>query len=160
MVTETAEKVDSKEAIGSQGFGVTGHIGGLPRTTYYTPDGRIIKAIASMREFRKLVGVDGAGKNVYEGGVRDANLDRGWLTAMPEVPKPYCEGCDKWHDTDEEVAACIAIKEAKAKKWEAKAKRMRKGEGEVQEAEIKELKSQVEELKDMVAQLLAKSEAK
>ena len=154
MVTDTVDKVDSKEVIKERSYGISGHTGGLPRKTYYTPDGRKIKAIESKREFRRKV--DGE----WETGVRDANLDKGWLTAMPKVLKPYCEGCDRWHDTVEECAACIARKKAYAKKWDDKAKRMKKGESDNQEVEIKELKSEVGELKDMVAQLLEKMEAR
>ncbi len=142
--------IASKETIERVGYGVKGNIGGLPRKTYYTPDGRVIKAIASDRNYRKLV--DG----VWEEGVRDANLDKGWLTSMPTELKPYCSGCDQWHDTDEEVNACIEKKKAQVKKWLAYDAKIRKqGNVQTDDTEINELKGQLEELKDMMAKLLA-----
>lgn len=85
------------------GYGLSGDIGGLPRTTYFTPDGRVIKAIPSMRDY---VIKDKDGK-VTGSGVRDANLDRGWLLTPPVVRELFCRGCDKWHHTPEEVKSCI-----------------------------------------------------
>lgn len=83
-------------------YGLNGDIGGLPRTTYYTPDGRVIRAIPSIREY---VVKDKDGK-VSGKGIRDANLDRGWLLSPPSVRKLPCRWCDRWHDTPEEVDAC------------------------------------------------------
>ena len=99
-------------------YGLSGDIGGLPRQTYYTPDGRVIKALANMREY---VTKDKDGK-VISSGTRDANLDQGWLLTKPTKKKNYCRGCDRWHDTAKEVSVCIlkqskflAVAEAKAK---------------------------------------------
>ena len=77
------------------GYGLSGAIGGLPRTTYYTPDGRVIRALPNIH-------VNQASQS------RDANLDKGWLLAPPTVLKPFCRACDRWHNTQTEVDACIA----------------------------------------------------
>ncbi len=85
------------------GFGLSGDIGGLPRTTYYTPDGRVISTIPNIREFVRR---DKDGK-VIATGVRDANLDKGWLLTPPKTKKKYCPGCDAWHDNQKQIDACI-----------------------------------------------------
>ena len=108
--------------IESVGFGISGNIGGLPRTTYYTPDGRIIRAIPNIREYiiRNKEG------QITGSGTRDANLDKGWLLSPPTILKLFCKTCDRWHDTQEEVKACgvertrfINVMEVKAKQEEA-----------------------------------------
>lgn len=129
-------------AIEASGYGISGDVGGLPRTTYYTPDGRVIKAIPSLREYVKKK--DG---KVIESGTRDANLDRGWLLQKPTELKLYCSGCDMWHDTQEEVDACIVRKN----KWvKALGKKAIKQNGD----EMDTLKKEVAELKEMLAKLL------
>jgi len=93
-------------------------IGGLPKTTYYTPDGRTIKTFPDTRE---RVIKDKQGTVIWHGTV-DANLDRGWLMQPPQILKPYCRGCDRWHDTQAEVDKCIATQEAKLAEAQNKAK--------------------------------------
>lgn len=80
-------------------------IGGQPKMTYWTPDGRSIRAMPDIHEYSKTQN----GK-IVENGMRDANLDKGWLTTKPDILKPYCEGCDRWHDTQKEVDTCIKRK--------------------------------------------------
>ena len=75
---------------------VTGHIGGQPKKAYYTPDGRTIRAMPDMHDY-SFKG---------ENGVRDANLDKGWLLQMPTELKLYCANCTRWHDTEEEISKC------------------------------------------------------
>ncbi len=125
------------------GFGLNGDIGGIPRQTYYTPDGRTIRAIAQMRDW---VRKDDKGK-VIGSGTRDANLDCGWLLQKPTVLKVFCPTCDKWHDTKAGVKACkvkqgrmIAMALRSANKEEAK-----KNVG---------LEQQVAQLQAMVAKLM------
>jgi len=89
-------------AIELTGFGISGTIGGLARTTYYTPDGREVRAIPNIRHWVKK---DKDGK-VIASGIRDANLDSGWLLQKPTLLKLFCATCDKWHDTPSEVKAC------------------------------------------------------
>ena len=130
-------------AIDQIGYGLSGDIGGLPKNTYYTPDGRVIRAIAAMREY---VVKDKDGK-VIGTGTRDANLDKGWLLTPPKELKPHCKTCDRWHDTLEEVEQC-AQKQAE---FIARVTRQAKDE---QVDEVASLKSQVAELKALVSKLI------
>ncbi|MAH50458.1 hypothetical protein CMI37_31845 [Candidatus Pacearchaeota archaeon] len=138
--------VQEKKDIKKQGFSRTG---GIPRTMYYTPDGREIEAIPSWRGYHRK---DKEG-NVIGSGTRDANLDKGWALVPPKDPLPYCAGCDKWHDTQEEVTVCIAKKEERVKKWEEYAKKERAEEEETQRKETEELRTEVLELKGMIYEL-------
>jgi len=143
MTVTAKEKAEIKK----QGFANTG---GIPRTTYWTPDGRTIQSIPSWREFRAK---DAEG-NVTGSGVRDANLDKGWLPYPPQDPKPYCAGCDKWHDTEEEVIVCIADKQEKAAKWEEWARREKQQESKDQQNDVENLRVEVLELKGTVYELI------
>lgn len=135
-VTPTIEKA---------GYGVSGDIGGLPRQTYYTPDGRTVKAIPSLREYVKKDN----GK-VVETGQRDANYDKGWLPIMPTVLKPHCSHCGEWHDNQEEIDAC-AIRIKKQIEWGDRiAKKFKKQETD----ELGDLKKEVAELKEMLEKAL------
>lgn len=142
----------------SQGVAISGDIGGTKRRRYWTPDGREIWAVPAMRTYRKI-----ANKKIVDEGLRDANLDRGWLLEKPTVLKPYCPACDGWHDTQEEVEACIAKKEAFDSKWAKKAQKMKRQEDGGEEvdkikAEVSEIKSDMADIKNMLAQLLGKGE--
>lgn len=123
--------------IESVGFGITGDIGGLKRTIYWTPDGRMMKAISQIREFVKR---DTKG-NVVDSGTRDANLDKGWLLQKPSVLKLYCPNCDTWHDTAAEIKACGI----RLKKFEQR---------ELDKAQLEE-KQHTSDLEQKVAQLEA-----
>jgi len=142
MTVTAKEKKDIKR----QGFAYTG---GIPRQLYWTPDGREIQAIPSMREYNRK---DEEG-NVIGTGTRDANLDKGWLLSPPKDPKFYCAGCDKWHDTEEEVVKCIAEREEKTNKWNEWARKEKEGESMAQGKEIEELHTEVYELKGMIHEL-------
>jgi len=145
-MTVTAEE---KIQISQKGYA---DVGGTPRTRYWTPDGREKIAIACMRGFNRIE--DG---KVVESGVRDANLDKGWLPYKPEILKPYCPNCDKWHDTKKEVTECGVKKKAHDTAWEKKAVKMKKDESsdfnKVKE-EVTELKSDMADIKNMLLQLL------
>ncbi|KKN71821.1 hypothetical protein LCGC14_0416750 [marine sediment metagenome] len=132
-------------AIEAAGYGRSGDIGGLPRQTYYTPDGRTIRAIPSLREYvRKKDG------KVVETGTRDANFDKGWLPVMPTDLKPHCPHCGEWHDNQEEVDAC-ALEIKKRTAWGVRlAKKVRKQESD----DITSLKEEVAELKEMLEKAL------
>ena len=132
-------------AIEQSGYGISGAIGGLPRQTYYTPDGRTIQAIPCLRDYVKKK--DG---KVVETGTRDANYDKGWLPVMPTELKPYCPHCREWHNNQEEIDACaVAIK--KRTEWGDRiAKKFRKQEVD----ELDGLKKEVAELKEMLEKAL------
>jgi hypothetical protein len=121
-----------RRALDSQGYAL-GPIKGGPRyQTYYTPDGREVKALPSMREW---VRKNSEGK-IVEQGTRDANLDQGWLTSPPGSPKPYCVGCGKWHDSEAQVSECVTKKKRTAVAWEKRVKaQLKQGSPDTEEFE-------------------------
>lgn len=70
---------------------------GIPKVKYYTPDGREELKIPQQRQRQ-------------DGVIYDIFLAQGYTLTPPENPKPYCKGCDKWHDTQEQVDECIGKK--------------------------------------------------
>ncbi|KKN60865.1 hypothetical protein LCGC14_0527360 [marine sediment metagenome] len=139
----------AKEGIERSGYGISGDIGGIGRQTYFTPDGRKMRAIPAIRDY--VVKQDG---KVIESGTRDANYDKGWLPVMPTELKPHCDGCDNWHDTQEEVDACILGKKTKAAEWEKWAKERQQGEAMEAAKETEELRTEFLELKGDVHSLI------
>ena len=124
----------------------TGQIGGQPKQRYYTPDGSVIFAMPDIHEYSQVSN----GKIIAQ-GLRDANLDRGWLTTAPERLQFYCPGCDKWHPTQQQLNACIKRKKSLAKKWERAAKLDLPKDFST---EITGMKSEMNELKSMFSQVL------
>ncbi len=134
----------------SLAFAMNGGDNGLPKTIYYTPDGRIIRAIAQMRGY---VVKDKDGK-VTGTGRRDANLDQGWLSTRPTVLYPYCPGCDRWHENLTLVEACIVKQKAYLARMELLAKKELHQEREAKDSTIESLSKQVADLKIMVEKLI------
>jgi len=88
--------------------------GGVPRVKYYAPDGTCAEHIPHFRTRKDNVKYD-------------VLLAKGYTIEPPVNPKPHCKGCGQWHDTQEEVEACIARQEAFMTKYEKiAAKRYRK----------------------------------
>ena len=139
--------IATRAEILAKGVGITGDIGGLVKRKYWTPDGREILAVPSMRTYNRI-----KDKKVVESGVRDANLDKGWLLQPPTEPRLYCSCCDKWHDTQEEIDQCCAKKKAFNDRWEKKARAMKKNEGGG--GEIEEIRKDIDDLKDMMKTVL------
>ncbi|MFA6315740.1 MAG: hypothetical protein WC648_05235 [Candidatus Paceibacterota bacterium] len=137
VVTEEVKRI-----VEATGYGLNGDIGGIHRKTYWTPDGREIKAIPQIRQY---VVKDKDGKPIRS-GTRDANLDRGLLTEKPKELKPYCKFCDRWHDTQTEVNACGVKQRKMIKDAELKAKRE-------EDAKTKTLEDKVAQLEAMVRKL-------
>ena len=129
-------------AIEAAGYGISGDIGGLKRTTYYTPDGRIMKAIPQIRDY---IIKDKDGK-VISNGTRDANLDRGWLSQMPQVKKLFCPTCDRWHDTQVELKACKVQQDKMIERMFIKTKQEEVDKTVVLEQKVAELTALVEKL--------------
>ena len=130
-------------------YTVTGN-GGVPKTTYYTPDGRTKQAIPNIREYIRR---DINGK-VLTKGVRDANLDNGWLLTKPAVLKPFCKGCSRWHDTQTEVDACVIKQKDYLQRMEEFARKELHKETQFKDQTIDNLSKEVSELKEMVKKLL------
>jgi len=127
--------LEEKVELEKQGYA---NIGRSPKQTYYTPDGREIKCLPNMREYR-----DGNG-----GGVRDANLDRGWLLIKPTELKLTCPYCDLWHDAKEEVTKCGDKKNAFDAKWK---KQTEKEQGDDR---VDKLESQMGRIEGLLGKLL------
>ena len=164
MTTQNIPKphVASKQEIESFGYGLSGYVGGIRRTTYWTPDGRSFQAIPSIRDYQIVK--DG---KVIETGQRDANLDKGWLLAKPTVLKIHCLFCDGYHDNQTQVDACeVMAKKLKAERQSvidaeiAKDKAERDSEVNKQIAErdkkITFLESQLVKLTKMVEGIMPK----
>lgn len=122
---------------------ITGDIGGQPKITYWTPDGRVIRSMPDMHEYSRT---NGGGK-VVESGIRDANLDRGWLLQKPNELKLYCLHCDQWHDTQKEITECGR----KKKTFVAKSVREAKKNGDDR---ISSLENDMTEIKSLLKQLI------
>ncbi len=139
--------VEEKKQIKEKGYA---DIGGIQRKRYWTPDGREILSIPAIRTYVKMQN----GK-VVENGIRDANLDNGWLESKPDKLKPYCPYCGKWHNTQVQINECGKIKKKLQKKFDLIAEAERSKEQDLK-TEVDNLKSDVSEIKEMLHQLLAK----
>ncbi len=105
----------------------------IPRTRYYTPDGREQLKIPQHRERG-------------DGVVYDVFIAEGYTLTPPVNPKPYCPGCDKWHDTQEEVDACVGKKRKFAEAMQKKAERELGKEHQAKDKEIADLTAKVDKL--------------
>jgi len=141
----------TKQEAARTGAAVSGVWGGPQKQRYYTPTGEEVLAIPSWREFVRK-GPDG---KILEQGTRDANLDKGWSLSLPTELKVTCPGCSKWHDTEEEVDACVDKKAAVAAQWERKALEQ---QPQSQDTEMEERLGKLEEglsdIKDDIKTLL------
>ena len=108
-------KSDIKQKLETEGHAFGGITGGPGYTTYWTPSGKKMRGIPSIREF-VYTDPDTGEK---ETGTRDATPgQRGWLTSPPQILKLDCISCKRWHDTQEEVDACVAAKAELAREME------------------------------------------
>lgn len=144
----TTSATDIRRDLEQQGFARTGDIGGQPKTKYWTPDGRVMLVAPSWHEF---VQRDRNGK-VITSGIRDVNLDRGWLMQKPEILKPYCPHCDMWHDTLKEVAACQVKRQSLIK--HATARMQEQGQPQENNIRMAKLEKEMGEIKGILTQLL------
>ena len=128
----------TKQEAARTGAAVSGLWGGPQKQRYYTPTGEEVYSIPSWREFTRK-GPDG---RILEQGTRDANLDKGWSLSRPTELKVACPGCTKWHDTEEEVGACVEKKAVIAAQWERKALEL---QPQAQDADIEDRLGKLEE---------------
>lgn len=143
-MTVTAEE---KEQIKQKGFAYTG---GLTKYKYWTPDGQEIFAVPNIRTFNRIK--DG---KVIGSGTRDANLENGWLDRKPEVLKPHCPNCNKWHDTQEEIDKCGEDRAKMQEMYNRKAeKEVNNPDIDTLKSDVLGLKSDVGEIKDMLMKLI------
>jgi len=112
-----------------------------PRIRYYTPDGREQLKIPQHRERQ-------------DGVIYDVFIAQGYTLTPPVNPKPYCSGCDRWHNTQEEVDACVAKKEKFAETMQRRAEQDLAKEQKGKDKTIANLEAKVDKLtKLMEAQL-------
>lgn len=104
-----------------------------PRNRYYTPDGREELKIPQHHE-RK------------DGVVYDIFLAQGYTLTPPENPKPYCSGCDRWHDTQDEVETCIEKKNKFISLMNRKSGRELIRERKEKDTKISDLEAKVDKL--------------
>jgi hypothetical protein len=104
-----------------------------PRQRYYTPDGREEWKIPQHHE-RK------------DGVIYDIFLAQGYTLTPPENPKLYCSGCDRWHDTQVEVDACIKKKSNFMSLMNRKASKDLLKERKEKDDRIADLESKVDKL--------------
>lgn len=148
----------TRAELNATGVAITGDVGGIRKKKYWTPDGREIMSVPSIKHWMTVKVVNG--KKVMTGeGDRDANLDKGWLLEPPQEPKLYCKGCFKWHDTQKEINKCIAKRTKSNKEWDIRARKLmddtEKGDGQVNQ-EIKTMKSDIADIKLLLNKLLEK----
>jgi hypothetical protein len=105
----------------------------IPRTRYFTPDGREQWKIPQHHERQ-------------DGVIYDIFLAQGYTLTPPENPKLYCAGCDRWHDTQEEVDACVGKKKKFAEAMQRKAERELSKEQKVKDKTIADLEARVDKL--------------
>ena len=133
-----------------EGVGLKEVSGGAKKMRYWTPDGREKFAVPAMRTYRMT-------RSGAE-GVRDANLDKGWLLQKPTELKPYCPHCDNWHDNQKEIDACGAKKKSFYEEYEAKARKMKGQEGGAVAERVDKLESDISDIKSLLTQLLKQKE--
>jgi hypothetical protein len=112
-----------------------------PRTRYYTPDGREQWKIPQHHE-RK------------DGVIYDIFLAQGYTLTPPENPKLYCSGCDRWHDTQEEVDACVAKKKKFAEAMQKRAEQELSKEQRAKDKTISDLEDKVDKLTKLLEEKL------
>ena len=139
------------ETLTEKGSRIKGDIGGIPRQRYWTPDGREIRAIPSMREYLDR------SVNPPVSGIRDANMDRGWLLQKPPILKPYCPHCDNWHDTQKEIDACGKAKKAFQNKYNRLAKKeLKPNMDSTLEQRLSRMEKAIETMATVVSQMAEK----
>jgi len=140
-----------KQEAARTGAAVGGLWGGPQKQRYYTPTGEEVYSIPSWREFTRK-GQDG---RVLEQGTRDANLDKGWSLSLPTELKVACPGCSKWHDTKEEVDACVDTRTAQMTRWQKEDADARAGQNNTDvEGRLGKLEEGLSDIKTLLQQAL------
>jgi hypothetical protein len=116
---------------------------GIPKTRYYTPDGREQWKIPQQHTRQ-------------DGVVYDIFLAQGYTLTPPEHPKLYCSGCDRWHDTQEQVNDCIKAKKKFAASMSRKAERELAKEQRGKDKTIANLEAKVDKLTRLLEDKLGK----
>ena len=115
----------------------------IPRTRYFTPDGREEWKIPQHHERR-------------DGVIYDIFIAQGYTLTPPVNPKLYCLGCDGWHDTQEEVDACVGKKSKFMASMNRKASRELAKEQRTKDKTITDLEAKVDKLTRLLEAKLGK----
>ncbi len=108
--------------------------GSLKRIRYWRPDGLEVWAVPLTKTY-----IMRKGGKVVESGVRDANLDQGWLKEKPSVLKLHCKGCGDWHETQTDVDSCIKSRRIESERMTAAQERFKELKADRPEAEAEQL---------------------
>ena len=114
---------------------------GVPRKKYYTPDGREELKIPQYH-------------TRSDGVVYDVFLTEGYTETPPQNPKLYCAGCDRWHDTQTEVDACIKKRTDFIIAMEKKAQEEMKTSQQAKDKEVADLTAKVDRLTKLLEEKL------
>lgn len=112
-----------------------------PRQRYYTPDGREELKIPQHR-------------TRSDGVVYDLFIAQGYTLTPPANPKLYCSGCDKWHDTKEEVDDCVSGKKKFVASMNRKASQELVKERKEKDTKIADLEAKVDKLTKLLEEKL------
>lgn len=115
----------------------------IPRQRYYTPDGREEWKIPQHRERQ-------------DGYIYDVFIAQGYTYAPPLNPKLYCAGCDKWHDTQEEVDECVGKKKQFATLMQKRAEQDLTKEQRGKDKTIADLEAKVDKLTELMEETIGK----
>ena len=125
----------NKVNLQSQGFALASVWGGPQKMIYYAPDGRVKEEVPEIRERQ-------------DGVVYDVLLAQGYTLTPPENPKPHCDGCGNWHNTEEEVKQCIGRKKVFDAKW------AKLGNKLLKQPDTKSLEDKISRLEEQIGHLL------
>ena len=117
-------------------YKVSGAWGGVPRILYYAPDGTCAEHIPHYR-------------TRMDGVKYDVLLAKGYSLTPPQNPKPHCAGCGNWHDTQDEVDACIARQKAFMARYESVARKRYKPQQDMDE-KIDALEQKINRLTELL----------
>ena len=112
-----------------------------PRNKYYSPDGREQWKIPQHHERQ-------------DGVIYDVFIAQGYTLTPPVNPKLYCKGCDKWHDTEEEVNACVEKKRKFAETMQRRAEQDLTKEQRGKDKTIANLEDKVDKLTKLLEEKL------
>lgn len=132
---------DIKQSLEQSGAAISQMPKGIPRTRYFTPDGREQFKIPQHRERR-------------DGVIYDVFIAQGYTLTPPSNLKPYCSSCDMWHDTQEEVKACIEKKSKFMASMNRKASRELLKERREKDTQIANLEDKVDKLTKLLEEKL------
>lgn len=142
-MTERTLPPEVKQQLATSGTAMSQMPLGIPKTRYYTPDGREKWKIPQHHTRQ-------------DGAVYDIFLAQGYTLTPPTNPKLRCLGCDMWHDTPEEVEACVKEKKKLVASMNRRAERELAKEQRGKDMKIADLEAKVDKLTKLLEENLGK----